>query len=51
MEIIRQIWQMYDKEGNGYLNKVEAHHFCKNFYKYYSTEHVKIDELVFDNWY
>ena len=42
---------MYDHNGNGYLNKVEAHHFCKKYYKFSNDGVKEINETVFDNWY
>lgn len=52
MKVIRQIWQRYDKDGNGYLNKVEAKHFCEKYYRH-SDEGVHFDEneSIFNDWF
>lgn len=33
MAHIRQIWQCYDKDGHGYMSKLEAKHFCARYFK------------------
>lgn len=51
MSLIRQIWQRYDKDGHGYMSKVEAKHFCDRYFKH-EDEGVKVvDERIFNEWF
>ena len=51
-DIIRSIWQKYDSQGNGYLTRHEAEHFCKTYFKYSQPEGVsELSEHVFHRWF
>lgn len=53
MGLIRKIWSRYDKEGNGYLNKIEAKHFVDKYFKYHhdSLKLQIVDEAIFNDWF
>ena len=50
--LIRQIWSRYDKDGNGYLNKIEAKDFVDKYFKYHDPLKLQIvDDAIFSDWF
>ena len=50
MEVIKNVWQKYDKDGTGYLSQEEARHFIEKYCK--DRHNIKdIPERAFQEWY
>jgi Ca2+-binding EF-hand superfamily protein len=44
------IWSQYDKDGHGYLDRLEAKHFVDKYFKM-TQERKYVDETLFGEWF
>jgi hypothetical protein len=50
MDIIRSVWQKYDKDGQGYMNRVETQHFVDKYFRDNHGINV-IPQKIFNEWF
>ena len=50
MNLVKQIWNQYDVDGNGYLNRQETKHFCMKYLRDFKNIDCVPDQ-GFDAWF